>query len=65
MEDLDFIQRISNQVNIKSLGLPLYTSGRSWDKKNIIRKALDSAKLRKRWSNGENSRKLSQEYYKT
>ena len=64
MEDLDIIQRISKRVQIKSLGLPLYSDGRRWDNINFIAKAWDNAKLRRRWRKGEYSKALSREYYK-
>ena len=64
MEDLDLIQRLSKEVKIKSLGIPLYTNGRRWNNINILAKAWENEKLRRRWKEGESTINLAKEYYK-
>ncbi len=63
MEDLEFIERVHSQTNLKSLRIPLYTSGRRWEKSNIIIQAIKNAHLRWRWRNGESTDKLQKDYY--
>ncbi len=64
MEDLDLIERLSKEVKIKSLGIPLYIDNRRWANTNIITQAWKNANLRRRWRAGESSKSLVIEYYK-
>ena len=64
MEDLDFIERISKEANIKGICMPLYNDGRSWYKTNIIAKAWKNAKLRRRWREGQSLEIIARDYYK-
>ncbi len=63
MEDLDLVLRISKEKKIKCLGVNLISDGRKWDKGQVIKNAFKNAKLRKRWSKGENHKSLAKEYY--
>ena len=64
MEDLDFIKRLKNNVQLKMLNIPIYTSSRKWEKTNIISQALKNWNLRKRWLRGESIKSLYVDYYK-
>ncbi len=64
MEDIEFIQRLSNFSKIKTLGIPLYTNGRRWEKSNVFIQSWKNANLRRKWKRGESSKILAQEYYK-
>ena len=64
MEDLDFIKRLKNNVKLKMLPIPIYTSSRKWEKTNIIFQAIKNWNYRKRWIRGESIRSLYDEYYK-
>ena len=64
MEDLDIIERLIKEVNIKSIGIPLYVDGRRWRNVNFLVQAWRNAILRKRWRDGESSKYLSIKYYK-
>ena len=63
MEDIDLIMRLSKQAKIKSMRAPIYTNGRKWKNDNIIAIACKNARLRSRWKSGEESSKLSKDYY--
>ena len=64
MEDLDFIERVSDKANLKRLGLPIYSNSRRWKKVNVLVKAYENAKLRRHWRMGESSKSLAKKYYK-
>ena len=64
MEDLDFIKRLKNNVQLKMLNIPIYTSSRKWDKTNIIFQAFKNWNFRQRWLRGESITSLYDEYYK-
>lgn len=63
MEDIDFIKRLKNNVHIKMLKIPIYTSSRKWEKTNIISQAFKNWNFRKRWNKGESLKSLYDEYY--
>ena len=63
MEDLDFITRITKTHKVKSIGRSIYTDDKKWIKKNIIKRAIINARLRRKWRNGYNIDNLSKEYY--
>ena len=63
MEDIDFIKRLKNNVNLKMLSIPIYTSSRKWEKTNIISQALKNWNFRQRWLKGESTGYLYDEYY--
>jgi len=63
MEDLDFIERLSCQVKLKSLGLHLYTDGRRWQKFGLLSQTWRNAQLRRQWRRGESTNLLSKKYY--
>ena len=63
MEDLDFIKRLNNNVNLKMLTIPIYTSSRKWEKTNIISQAFKNWNFRRRWLKGENIKSLYDDYY--
>jgi len=64
MEDLDFIKRLKNNVQLKMLNIPIYTSSRKWEKTNIIFQAFKNWNLRRRWLRGESIKSLYVDYYK-
>ncbi len=64
MEDLDFIKRLKNNVQLKMLTIPIYTSSRKWEKNNIILQAFKNWNFRQRWLRGESIQSLYDEYYK-
>ena len=64
MEDLDFIQRLKNKTNLKSIKFPIYTSSRKWGETNIFIQALRNWKLRRRWLKGGNMQSIYVDYYK-
>ena len=64
MEDLDFIKRLKNNVKLKMLTIPIYTSSRKWEKTNIIFQAFKNWNFRKRWLKGESIKSLYCDYYK-
>ena len=63
MEDIDFIKRLKNNVNLKMLSIPIYTSSRKWEKTNIISQALKNWNFRQSWLKGESTGYLYDEYY--
>ncbi|KZR76553.1 TIGR04283 family arsenosugar biosynthesis glycosyltransferase [Prochlorococcus marinus] len=63
MEDLDLVQRLSCQVKLLSLGLPLYTDGRRLQRLGLLNQAWQNAQLRRRWRRGEAAKQLSKDYY--
>ena len=64
MEDIDFIKRLKNNVKLKMLSIPIYTSSRKWEKTNIIFQAFKNWNLRKRWFQGESIKSIYDDYYK-
>ena len=64
MEDLDFIKRLKNKKNLKSLNFPIYTSPRKWEKTNIFLQAIKNWQLRRRWFKGESIQSIYYDYYK-
>ena len=64
MEDIDFIKRLKNNVELKMLSIPIYTSSRKWEKTNIIFQAYKNWNLRKRWFKGESIKSIYDDYYK-
>ncbi len=64
MEDLDFIKRLKNNVNLKMLNIPIHTSSRKWEKTNILFQAFKNWNFRQRWLAGESIKSLYDEYYK-
>tara|TARA_Y100001968_G_C19353112_1_gene715752 strand:- start:108 stop:791 length:684 start_codon:yes stop_codon:yes gene_type:complete len=64
MEDIDFIKRLKNNVKLKMLNIPIYTSSRKWEKTNILFQAFKNWNFRKRWLGGESIKSLYDEYYK-
>ena len=64
MEDLDFLKRLKNNVHLKMLKIPIYTSSRKWEKTNIIFQAFKNWNFRKRWLRGESIKSLYDDYYK-
>tara|TARA_Y100001968_G_scaffold123874_1_gene112873 strand:- start:68 stop:772 length:705 start_codon:yes stop_codon:yes gene_type:complete len=63
MEDLDLITRITKIRKAKRIGVNIYTDDKKWAHTNIISRAIENARLRKRWRQGYNIDKLSREYY--
>jgi len=64
MEDLDFVERLGCQARLRSLGLPLYTNGRRWQKLGLLRQTWRNAQLRRRWRNGESATHLAKVYFR-
>ena len=64
MEDLDFVKRLKNNVQLKMLNVPIYTSSRKWEKTNILFQAFKNWNLRQRWIRGESIESLYNEYSK-
>ena len=63
MEDIDFIKRLKNNVNLKMLSIPIYTSSRKWEKTNIFSQAYKNWNFRQRWFKGDSAGYLYDEYY--
>ncbi len=63
MEDLDFVLRASQQIKFKSLGMPLITDSRRWEKFNLITNSYKNAILRYQWRRGVPTRELAKKYY--
>ena len=63
MEDLDFITRINKTTKLRRIGCILYTNDRKWKNLNVIERAIKNAHLRKKWREGYDIEKLSEEYY--
>ena len=63
MEDIDFIKRLKNNVNLKMLSIPIYTSSRKWEKTNIFSQAYKNWNFRQRWLKGDSAVNLYDEYY--
>ena len=63
MEDLDLITRITKTNKVKRLRENIYTNDIKWSNSNIIKRALENAKLRKKWREGYDINNLSKEYY--
>jgi hypothetical protein len=64
MEDLDLVQRLSCQVRLLSLGLPLFTDDRRLQRLGLLNQAWQNAQLRRRWRRGEEAKQLSADYYR-
>tara|TARA_B100000700_G_C14997661_1_gene834699 strand:+ start:668 stop:1393 length:726 start_codon:yes stop_codon:yes gene_type:complete len=64
MEDLDFIQRLSNKVSIRSLKIPIYINGRKWKGENMIHKSFENYFLRRAWKRGKEPKFIYKKYYK-
>ena len=63
MEDIDFITRITKTTKLRNIGENIYTDGSKWDDSNVIRRAIKSAILRRKWKQGYDINKLYKEYY--
>ena len=64
MEDLDFIKRLyKNNLKLKMLTIPIYTSSRKWENTNIISQAFKNWNFRRRWLKGESIKSLYDDYY--
>jgi len=63
MEDVDLITRVTKKTKVKRIKESIYTDDIKWSNSNIIKRAFENAKLRKRWREGENIDDLSREYY--
>ena len=63
MEDLEFITRLTKIKRAKRIGESIYTDDIKWLNSNILIRALKNAKLRKKWRQGCDLDKLSEEYY--
>ena len=63
MEDLDLITRVTKTTKVKCIGKNLYTDDKKWSNSNIIVRAIENAKLRKKWRQGQDINNLSKEYY--
>ena len=62
MEDLDLITRITKIAKARRIGENIYTDDLKWANSNIIKRAIKNAKLRKKWRQGYDIDKLSNEY---
>ena len=63
MEDLDLIIRITKTSKVKRIGESIYTDDIKWTKSNIFKRAINNARLRRKWRIGYNTDQLSKEYY--
>ena len=63
MEDLDLIIRLSKKVELRRIGLPLYTDTRKWQKGNVLKQAVKNAIYRYKWKKGYDIKLLSKNYY--
>jgi len=62
MEDIDLITRINKKTKLKRIRENIYTDDIKWTNSNIIKRAIKNSKLRKKWRQGYNIDKLSEEY---
>ena len=62
MEDLDLITRITKTTKVKRIRETIYTDDIKWSNSNIIKRAIKNAKLRRKWRQGYDIEKLSEEY---
>ena len=65
MEDLDLVQRLSQLMRMRPLGLALTTDGRRWERGGVLRRSLENARFRRRWRRGESPESLAADYYGT
>ena len=63
MEDLEFVQRLSQLTRLRPLGLAITTDGRRWERGGVLRRSLENAWLRHRWRRGESPARLAADYY--
>ena len=63
MEDIDFLRRLNNKVNITQLDLPIFTSSRKWERTNIFLQAIKNWNFRRRWLKGESLKSIYSDYY--
>ena len=64
MEDVDFLRRLNNKIDLKQLNLPIFTSARKWKRTNIFLQALKNWNFRRRWLKGESTKSIHSDYYK-
>lgn len=64
MEDIDFINRIKKEFELKRIKAPLYSNSRKWRRINIIKRAIKNSIYKYRWRKGEDTKKLAKEYSK-
>ena len=63
MEDIDLIERLRSEALIKSIGIPLITDARAWNKTNVLVQGWRNALLRFQWKRGAKSSQLRKKYY--
>ena len=64
MEDIDIVERIGRNNDIKSLGTFIITNGRKWERSNAIKQSIKNAFLRWKWKEGDSTYSLYKKYYK-
>ena len=62
MEDIDLVQRLRRQGSLRRLQLPLFTDGRRWLRRGVLRQSWQNAQLRRRWQQGEDPWLLAKMY---
>jgi len=62
MEDLDFVERLSQVATIRSLHCALSTSAARWQKRSVLRQAWRNARLRWLWRQGRSPQQLLRIY---
>ena len=63
MEDLEFILRLRQQVQIRCLDKALKVNGRRWQQLGVWQTIVSNAKLRRDWRRGLAEEKLMKRYY--
>jgi len=63
MEDIDFLNRLSQKKDLKQLNLPILISSRKWERTNIFLQAIKNWHFRRRWLKGESLKTIYSEYY--
>tara|TARA_Y100001968_G_scaffold329583_1_gene379258 strand:+ start:921 stop:1625 length:705 start_codon:yes stop_codon:yes gene_type:complete len=64
MEDVEFVTRITKITKVKRIKENIYTDDIKWSDSNIIKRAIQNARLRKKWREGCDLDILLKEYNK-
>jgi len=64
MEDVDFLMRLNQKIDLKQLNFPIFISSRKWERTNIFIQAIKNWNFRRRWLKGESLKSIYSDYYK-
>jgi len=64
MEDVDFLMRLNQKIDLKQLNFPIFISSRKWERTNIFLQAIKNWHFRRRWLKGESLKSIYSDYYK-